>query len=102
MQLCALNFKGENLHFFKFCVYPTKFPNDLFSHLHLNSESSLFISRNLKSLLHKQPFITAHFHSSVHILCITAHFVHHCSLHVKTSSVLLPYRRNVYTSLVLL
>src|SRR6218665_1803702 len=27
----------------------------------------------LKSLLHKQPFITAHFRSSLHILCITAH-----------------------------
>src|SRR6218665_3110785 len=27
----------------------------------------------LKSSLHKQPFITAHFRSSLQILCITAH-----------------------------
>src|SRR6218665_1353849 len=27
----------------------------------------------LNSSLHKQPFITAHFRSSLHILCITAH-----------------------------
>src|SRR6218665_1486356 len=47
-----------------------------FLHLALCSHNSeyyichLFI---LNSSLHKRPFITAHFRSSVHILCITAH-----------------------------
>jgi len=38
----------------KISIYPAEFPNDLFL------------------LLHKQPFVTAHFRSSLYILCITA------------------------------
>jgi len=30
--------------------------------------------------MQKRPFIIAHIRSSLHILCITAHFVHHSML----------------------
>src|SRR6218665_649011 len=39
----------------------------------VNSECCIHHLFILKSSLHKQPFITAHFRSSQHILCITAH-----------------------------
>ena len=45
---------SERPFYQKISIYPAKFPIDLFS-------------------LHKQSFITAHFDSSLHILCITAH-----------------------------
>src|SRR6218665_2403552 len=51
--------------------------------LHVSTLKFALCSRNnkysvnhlflLNSSLHKQPFITAHFRSSLHILCITAH-----------------------------
>src|SRR6218665_1195970 len=47
-----------------------------FLHLALCSRSSKYCIHHLfllDSSLHKQPFITAHFRSSLHILCITAH-----------------------------
>src|SRR6218665_3619701 len=47
-----------------------------FLHLALCSRNSEYYIRHLfvhNSSLHKQPFITAHFRSSLHILCITAH-----------------------------
>src|SRR6218665_3215825 len=57
-----------------------------FLHLALCSRNNKYSMRHLfllSSSLHKQPFITAHFRSSLHI------FVHHCifcaSLHTKTS-----------------
>ena len=40
--------------------------------IELNCNSSLFRSLARQSLLHKQPFITAHLKSSLHILCIIA------------------------------
>src|SRR6218665_2345200 len=55
------------------CCFP-RFYNSLSTHVTVNASECcihhLFI---LKSSLHKQPFITAHFRSSLHILCITAH-----------------------------
>src|SRR6218665_3093003 len=68
-----------------------------FPHLALCSRNSSYCIHHLfrlNSSLHKQPFITAHFRSSLHILFITAqtafhhctfsfitaHFVHHCTL----------------------
>src|SRR6218665_255204 len=60
-----------------------------FLHLALCSRNNKYCIRHLfilNSSLHKQPFITAHFRSSLHI------FVHHCtfcaSLHTKTSPAL--------------
>src|SRR6218665_1045192 len=47
-----------------------------FLHLALCSRNNKYFIRHLfilNSSLHKQPFITAHFLSSLHILCITAH-----------------------------
>jgi len=47
-----------------------------FLHLGLCSRNNKYYIRHsflLNSSLHKQPFITAHFRSSLHILCITAH-----------------------------
>jgi len=38
----------------------------------LFNANSLLRPLDRQSLLHKQPFITAHFKSSLHILCITA------------------------------
>src|SRR6218665_580042 len=73
----------------KFCVYLisqhytpfythtcsfTRFYNSLSTLITMNaSECCIHHLFLLKSSLHKQPFITAHFRSSLHILCITAH-----------------------------
>src|SRR6218665_572524 len=55
------------------CCFP-RFYNSLSTLVTVNaSECSIHHLFILKSSLHKQPFITAHFRSSLHILCITAH-----------------------------
>src|SRR6218665_1590984 len=53
-------------------------PHAVFTFLHLalcsrNSSYCIHHLFRLNSSLHKQPFITAHFRSSLHILCINAH-----------------------------
>ena len=80
-----LNFKLYILHYYYthytyFRLFYTLYP--LYTHLHpiFPFPHLTFNSRNNKyyllffvnSSLHKQPFITAHFRSSLYILCITA------------------------------
>jgi len=68
------NFPVTNLYFI-----PQKFWQPYFSHRHQITQLFNFFRLSTPSpLIHhysslqKQPFITAYFHSSLHILCITA------------------------------
>src|SRR6218665_3212313 len=69
----------ESYSYFLHTIHPLyTHPHAVFTFLHLalcsrNSSYCIHHLFLLNSSLHKQPFITAHFRSSLHILCITAH-----------------------------
>src|SRR6218665_2759891 len=75
---------SDDLFFFFFFFFSSPLPPFYaYPHALLHVSMPSLCSRNnkysvnylflLNSSLHKQPFITAHFRSSLHILCITAH-----------------------------
>src|SRR6218665_2711539 len=79
-------FTDDDSYFLLFAHYTPLDPLPLYTHPHavfhvsihlaLCSGNSEYYIRHLfllNSSLHKQPFITAHFLSSLQILCITAH-----------------------------